>query len=62
MIELVRDLQYGASRIFFLHPLERSRQPRARATIDALADDPDLKLEVAHILKQRERKARRRKR
>jgi hypothetical protein len=42
-----------------LTPLRRSQQPKARETIDALVDDPDLKVEIAHVLKQRERNARR---
>jgi HEAT repeat protein len=55
LIELVRDRQHGPSRAFLLTPLRRSQQPKARETIDALVDDPDLKLEVARILKGRKR-------
>jgi HEAT repeat protein len=59
LIELVRDRQHGPSRAFLLLPLRRARLAKARETIESLANDPDLKLEIARILKQRDRHARR---
>jgi hypothetical protein len=63
VIALVRDPQQGPSRILLLRTLDKSKDPRAHATIDDLADDPDLREEIKDIFKRREqRKARRLKR
>lgn len=57
VIEILKDASLGGSRIILLRTLSRSRQPLALATLYDLKDDPDLKLEIAHILKQKERYA-----
>lgn len=47
LIALLRDVRHGESRIFFVRPVSRSRDPRAREALDELADDPHLQREIA---------------
>lgn len=46
-IELVRDRSHGTSRILLLTALRRSRDARAKKALEDLADDPDLKKQIA---------------
>ena len=59
LIDLALETDHGPSRIFLLTALERSRDPRARATLAALAEDPDLTKEVKIILRRLNRGDRR---
>jgi len=56
VIELVRDRRHGENRLLLLSALSKSREPRARATLMDLGTDPDLRLEIQHILKTHHRK------
>lgn len=56
VIDLVRDRRHGSSRLLLLSALEKSKEPRAWATLMDLGTDPDLILEIQHILKKRQRK------
>ena len=53
VIDRVRDVRHGESRIFLLMALERSSDRRAHATLTELASDPDLKKEIRVILRRR---------
>lgn len=55
-IELVRNRKNGSSRILLLSALRRSRDPRARQALEDLADDPDLRKEIAAWKKRQEKK------
>lgn len=52
VIALARDTQHGPSRLLLLSALERSADPRARATLMDLGTDPELKKEVQIILRR----------
>jgi len=56
VIDLVRDPKNGPSRLILLTTLQRSRDPRALATIMDLANDPDLIKEIAFIMKGRKKR------
>jgi hypothetical protein len=56
LIALVRDPRHGTSRLLLLRALERSHDPRARATLMELGTDPELKKEIQVILRRRKRK------
>lgn len=56
VIELIRDVGQGSSRIFFLRALKRSRDPAADQTISDLASDPDLSKEIAFMRRRQERR------
>jgi len=56
VLELVRDEQYGPSRILLLSALERSSEPRARAALVSLGNDPQLREEIQVILRRLKRK------
>ncbi len=58
LISLVRDEQNGSSRVLLLSALERSSDPSARKTLVELQNDPQLKKEIAVILRRIEKKAR----
>lgn len=60
MLELIRDTSLGASRLAFVGPLMRSKDPRALETLEQLRDDPDLTKEVQFRLGQREKRLQRR--
>lgn len=59
VIALVRDKTQGPSRGALLHALEKSKDPRALATIDEFADDPDLREEIKAIRKRAEKRKQR---
>jgi len=59
MLELSRDTSLGSSRLAFVAPLMRSRDPRALQTLEQLRDDPDLTKEVQLRLGQREKRLQR---
>lgn len=59
VIDFARDLDHGPSRLLLLSALERSRDPRARATLSDLAKDPDLTKEIRVILRRLNRGGRR---
>ena len=50
VIALTRDARHGSSRLLLLSALERSADPRARATLMDLGTDPDLTKEIQVIL------------
>lgn len=56
VIDLVRDARLGPTRGLLLRVLEKSKEPRAWATLMSLGADPDIGPEVRHILKKRQRK------
>jgi hypothetical protein len=58
LIALVRDPKQGGSRLLLLKALERSRDPRARATLMALGSDPFMNAEVQQSLKRLKRRKR----
>ena len=60
MLDLIRDASLGSSRLAFVRPLMRSRDPRALETLEQLRDDPDLTKEVQFRLGQREKRLQRR--
>jgi HEAT repeat protein len=55
IIPLARDTKLGSSRLLLLVALERSPDPRARATLMELGTDPDLKKEIQVILRRLKR-------
>lgn len=57
LIELIENPMNGPSRILLTPYFSRSRQQRAFDTLARLSDDPDLKVEIAHILKRKLRYA-----
>ena len=57
LIDLAYDTSLGSSRIFLLRPLMRSRNPKAREALEALADDPQLEKEIAAWKKRRRQKS-----
>lgn len=58
MIELVKDSRHGSSRVLLLSALERSADPRARATLMEVSPDPELHKEVRVILSRLKKKKR----
>lgn len=59
VIDFALDTDQGTSRIFLLSRPERSRDPRARATLVELTEDPELTKEVKVILRRLSRGGRR---
>jgi len=57
VIALIRDTAQGTSRSALLSVVEKSKDPRAHALIDELADDPDLCVEIKEIRKRWARNA-----
>lgn len=57
IIPLARDTTLGSSRLLLLVALERSPDPRARATLMELGTDPDLKKEIQVILRRLKRRS-----
>ncbi len=53
LIELLKDSSQGDSRILLLSALKKSKDPRAKAAIDLLANDPVLAKEIASWRKRR---------
>jgi hypothetical protein len=60
LLELICDTSLGASRLGFVGPLMRSRNPRALETLEQLRDDPDLMKELEFRLGQRAKRMQRR--
>jgi len=56
VIAVLRDTSHGESRVLLLKVLEKSKEPRAHATLVELANDPDLYKEIKVIIKRLERK------
>jgi hypothetical protein len=52
VIALAADPANGTSRLLLLSALARSGDPRGRAALDALADDPELGEEARRLLRQ----------
>lgn len=52
VIDLVRNVRHGPSRLLLLNALERSADGRARATLMELVTDPELKKEIQAILRR----------
>lgn len=54
LIDLAKDTRHGPSRLLLLRALERAANSNARAhaTLGELASDPDLKKEIAFILRR----------
>jgi hypothetical protein len=59
VIPLAKDRGLGSSRLLLLIALERSPDPRARATLMELGTDPDLKEEIQVVLKRLRKKSER---
>ena len=55
VISLVGDTRHGPSRLLLLSARERSADPRARATLQDLATDPELTKEIHVVLRRRKR-------
>jgi len=55
VIALARDRRHGPSRLLLLSALERSADPRGKATLMELGADPELKNEVQVILRRLKR-------
>ncbi|HET6585412.1 MAG TPA: hypothetical protein VFG69_18265 [Nannocystaceae bacterium] len=58
VIALARDPRHGSSRLLLLSALERSADPRAKATLMELGTDPELTKEIQVILRRLKRKKR----
>jgi hypothetical protein len=53
LLGLLRDRRHGPSRILLLRGVQRLRDPRGRAVIEELADDPDLRKQIEIILRRK---------
>lgn len=53
LISLATDRRHGRNRVMFVDALARFDDPRARATLDELANDPDLVGDVRRVMKKR---------
>jgi hypothetical protein len=53
LLGLLRDRRHGPSRILLLRGAQRLRDPSGAATIEELADDPDLQKQIAIILRRK---------
>jgi hypothetical protein len=51
VIALIRDKRHGVCRGLLLYLLEKTKDPRGRATMEELADDPDLAEQIGVSLK-----------
>lgn len=56
VIALSRDRRHGASRMLLLHALDRSKDPKARATLMELGTDSDLRKEANFLLRRSRRR------
>jgi hypothetical protein len=52
-ISIIKDKFHGESRALLLTALRRSKNPLAKQAIEELADDPDLKIEIASWKKRK---------
>jgi hypothetical protein len=57
VVARARNRRLGPSRLLLLSALERSADPNARAVLSDLRNDPDLKKEIAVILRRLKRKS-----
>jgi HEAT repeat protein len=57
LIGLVQDPSIGKNRLALLGALLRSKNPRARPTLEQLRDDPDLKRELRFLLGRPKKKS-----
>ena len=53
LISLALDRRHGRNRAMFVDALARFDDPRAKATLDELANDPDLVDDVRRVMKKR---------
>lgn len=51
VMDLISDPSLGRSRVQLVKALTKSKKPEARATLESLRDDPDLKVEIGRRLK-----------
>jgi hypothetical protein len=56
LIRLVTDQSVGENRLALLQPLAKSRDPRARKTLEGLGEDPQLAREIRLLLGRSKRK------
>jgi HEAT repeat protein len=56
LLGLLRDRRHGQRRLLLLRGLQRLRDPRARAALEELADDPDLHKQIEIILRRRRKR------
>ncbi len=56
VIAFIRDKRNGGSRVLLLYLLEKTKDPRGRATMEELADDPDLAIQIPISLKRMDRR------
>jgi hypothetical protein len=56
LLTLVRDKRHGRNRALFVDALARIDDPRAKATLVELADDPDLHGDVQRVIKKATRR------
>lgn len=55
LIALIRDPALGQNRVFLVRNLMRSKKHEARAVLEELSDDPDLKIEIGERLSKSRR-------
>lgn len=56
LVDLLKNRDFGETRVFFLQPLCKSKYVGIDAILNDLKNDPELKKEIAFILKMRKRK------
>jgi HEAT repeat protein len=56
LIRLACDRRHGRNRALFVDALARINDPRAKATLEELADDPDLADDVRRVSKKRSKR------
>jgi HEAT repeat protein len=56
LIRLACDRRHGRNRALFIDALDRINDPRAEATLEELADDPDLADDVQRVTKRRSKR------
>jgi hypothetical protein len=56
LIELLKDKRHGGSRVLLLSAIRKSKNPLAIQAIEDLADEPDLKIEIASWKKKQKKK------
>ncbi|WP_052417598.1 hypothetical protein [Cellvibrio mixtus] len=56
LIELLKDKRHGESRVLLLSAIQKSKNPLAIQATQELADDPDLKIEIASWKKKQKKK------
>lgn len=56
LIRLACDRRHGRNRALFIDALDRINDPRAKATLEELANDPDLADDVRRVTKRRSKR------